>query len=150
MKLVRIRGMKGAPLSVDEITPPDERRRWWLFPIFWALVFCVGLALSTLTLMQNHPERLAGWAGVGLAVLLIGEFIVYMLIAWGWLYRDQPLPGWRGPLFFAAQMLLLVLLIGWYGAAFAWISVALLYPTLGGLPPRQWPLPLAALLLAFV
>jgi signal transduction histidine kinase len=48
-----------------------------------------------------------------------------------------------------ALLLLLSLLIWWDGAAFAWISLALLYPVLGGLPRRQWPLPLAALLLVF-
>ena len=141
--------MKGTPLF-DEMTPPDQSRRWWLFPIFWALVFCIGLALSTLTLAQNHPEHLAGWAGVRLAALLLGNFAAYMLVAWGWLYREQPPAAWCGPLFFAAQILLLLLLIGWYGAAFAWICLALLYPVIGGLPMRQWPLPLAALLLVFV
>jgi signal transduction histidine kinase len=143
--------MKGTPLFPDEATlPPDGSWRRWLFPIFWALVFCIGLALSTVALAQYHPERLAGWAGVRLAALLIGNFVAYMLVAWGWLYRDQPLPAWRGPLFFAAQLLLLLLLIGWYGAAFAWISLALLYPVIGGLTVRRWPLPLAVLLLVFV
>ncbi len=143
--------MRGAPLFADQATPPSDRpRRWWLFPLFWAIVFCIGLALSTTTLYQRQPEQLAGWSVVRLAVLLIGNFTAYMLIAWGWLYRDRPLPAWRGPLYFAVQMLLLPLLIWWYSAAFAWISLALLYPVIGGLPKRQWPLPLAALLALFV
>jgi len=143
--------MKGTPLFANQAIPlRDWPRQWWLFPLFWAMVFCIGLALSAITLYQNHPEQLAGWAGVRLAMLLIGNFTAYMLLAWGWLYRDPPLPGWRGPLYFAAQMLLLVLAIWWYGAAFAWISLALLYPVIGGLPTRRWPLPLVMLLLVFV
>jgi signal transduction histidine kinase len=143
--------MKGSPLFAEQAPPsPDSPRRSWLFPLFWAIVFCIGLALSVITLYQNHPEQLAGWSGVRLAALLIGNFTAYMLVAWGWLYRERPLPAWRGPLYFAVQMLLLLLLIWWYGAAFAWISLALLYPVIGGLPIRQWPLPLAALLTIYV
>jgi signal transduction histidine kinase len=142
--------MKGTPLIVDAALPPGGSRRWWLFPIFWSLVFCIGLALSTLTLAQNRPDQLVGLAGVRLAALLLGQFAAYMLVAWAWLYRDQPLLAWRGPLLFVVQMALLLLLIELYGAAFAWISLALLYPVIGGLPARQWPLPLVALLLVFV
>jgi signal transduction histidine kinase len=143
--------MRGVLLFADQATPPlDRPRRWWLFPIFWSIVFCVGLTLSVLTLYQRQPEQLAGWAGVRMAALLIGNFAAYLLVAWGWLYRDRPLPRRRGPAYFTVQMLLLSLLVWWYGAAFAWISLALLYPVIGGLPKRQWPLPIAALLLLFV
>jgi signal transduction histidine kinase len=148
--LVR-KAMQNLPLLDDPAGSVWSRPwRWRLFPIFWAAVFCIGLALSVITLYQRQPEQLAGWHGVRLAVLLVGNFTAYMLVAWGWLYRDPPLPGWRGPLYFAVQMLLLVLLIWWGGPAFVWISLALLYPVLGGLSPRHWPLPLAALLLVFV
>jgi signal transduction histidine kinase len=143
--------MKGTPVLIDQATRSGDRPwRWWLFPIFWAIVFCIGLTLSTLTLYQKHPEQLAGWAGVRLAALLFGNFTTYMLLAWGWLYNHRPQLAWREPAYFTAQMLLLLLLIWLYGAAFVWISLALLYPAIGGLPRRHWPLPLAALLLVFV
>src|SRR3954453_20322765 len=116
--------MRGTQLLANQAGPLLDRPRRWLFPIFWAIVFCIGLALSTLTLYQNHPEQLVGWAGVRLAALLLGDFATYMLIAWGWLYNDRPLPAWRGPSYFALQMLMLLLLIWWYGAAFAWICLA--------------------------
>jgi len=45
---------------------------------------------------------------------------------------------------------LLVLLIWWYASSFAWISLALLYPVIGGLPKRQWLLPVVILMLVFV
>src|SRR5262249_1393308 len=123
---------------------------WWFFPIFWGIVYCVGMALSAIALYQRDPAQLQGWAGIRLGALLIGNFGVYNLIAWGWLYRDRPLPAWRGPAYFSLQMLLLSLLLWWYGASFAWIALALIYPVIGGLPRRQLPLPLAVLLLAFV
>ena len=34
-------------------------------------------------------------------------------------------------------------------AAFAWICLALLYPVIGGLPIRRWPLPIAILLIVY-
>src|SRR5262245_55690027 len=83
----------------------------WLFPIFWALVFCIGLALSILSLYAGHPQQLNGWSGIGLGVLLVGNFGVYMLLAWGWLYRARPVGARRGLIIFGVQMLLLLALI---------------------------------------
>src|SRR5262245_17603396 len=143
--------MDSAPMIHDEvIAPPRVRGRWWFFPIFWDVVFCIGLALSVLALYQRQPDQLQGWADAGLAVLLIGTFGAYNLIAWGWLYNDRPPPPWRGPIYFGLEIALVFALIWLYGAEFAWICLALVYPVIGGLPPRQWPLPLAALLLVFV
>jgi signal transduction histidine kinase len=121
----------------------------WVFPAFWGLVFCGGLAASTLALAARHPERLANASGAGLAALLLANFAVYLIVTWGWLYRDQPVPTWRGFAAFGAQLGLLGLLIWLYGAPYAWIGLALCYPVVGGLPARQWPLPIAALLLLF-
>src|SRR5262245_16700288 len=142
--------MKSTPTSDGSAKPSAIPWRWWLFPIFWALVFCIGLALSILSLYARHPERLNGWGGAGLGVLLVGNFGVFMLLAWEWLYRARPVETRRGLIIFAAQMLLLLPLIWWYGSAFAWICLALFYPVIGGLPRRQWPLPLAVLLLVFI
>src|SRR5262249_52887788 len=84
--------------------PPPIPRGWWFFPIFWGIVYCVGMALSAIALYQRDPAQLQGWAGIRLGALLIGNFGVYNLIAWGWLYRDRPLPAWRGPAYFSLQM----------------------------------------------
>jgi signal transduction histidine kinase len=72
-----------------------------------------------------------------------------MLLAWGWLYRDRPVSVGRGLVFFGVEIALLLLLIWQYGAAFAWISMALLYPVIGRLPRRQLALPVAVLVLVF-
>ena len=142
--------MNGGPMASDQPTKPIPMSwRWWVFPIFWALVFCTGLALSTLALYNRHPEQLNGWSGIGLGVMLLANFGIFMLLAWGWLYRAWPLPAWRGLIIFGVQIVLLLLMMRWYGPSFAWISLALLYPVIGGLPKRQWPLPVALLLLIF-
>src|SRR3712207_3824437 len=137
---------------IDVITTQSPRASWhrWIFPAFWDIVFCIGLALSVLARAQHQPATLHGWPAVVLAVLLIANFGAYNLIAWGWLYSDRRLPARWGLLLFGAQLLLLSLLIWWYGAEFAWICLALLYPVIGGLPLRQWPLPLACLLVMYL
>jgi signal transduction histidine kinase len=127
--------------------PPPRRR--WIFPLFWVLVFWTGIALSILSLHARHPEWLHGWRAAGLGALLLGTFAMYMLLAWGWLYRPKKMNARPGLLVFGVEMLLLALLVWWYGGSFAWISLALLYPLIGGLPMRYWPLPVAALLLVF-
>jgi signal transduction histidine kinase len=148
--LVRIMYMNNAPLELDETAGPTRcSLRWWLFPIFWAVVFCIGLALSTLTLYRGSPQRLSGWSGIGLGALLVANFGVYMLLAWGWLYHDEPMSARRGLAYFGVQMLLQLLLIWRYSPSFAWISLALLYPVIGGLPKRQLPLPVTLLVLVF-
>src|ERR1043165_3926180 len=104
--------MKSAPVTCEEtprFTPMSWR--WWVFPIFWAFVFCAGLALSTLAVYNDRPEVLHGWSGVGLGVLLLANFAIYMLLAWGWLYRVRPLPARRGLILFGAQIVLLLLLV---------------------------------------
>jgi signal transduction histidine kinase len=137
---------------IDELTTqsPQASKHAWIFPVFWDSVFCIGLALSVLALYARQPAHLEGWPGIWLAALLLGNFGAYNLIAWGWLYADRRPAAWRGPLYFMLQILLLSALIWWYGSEFAWICLALLYPVIGGLPTRQWPLPLACLLLVFV
>lgn len=143
---------KEEKLLIDDLTTQSPRatRHWLVFPIFWDTVFCIGLALSVLALYARRPAQLAGWPGAWLAMLLLGSFGAYNLIAWGWLYNDHPPAAWRGPLYFTLQVLLVSALIWWYGSEFAWICLALLYPVIGGLPTCHWPLPLACLLLVFV
>jgi signal transduction histidine kinase len=142
--------MNGEPIASDQPAKPIPMSwRWRVFPIFWALVFCTGLALSTLALYYRHPEQLNGWSGIGLGVMLLANFGIFMLLAWGWLYRTPPMPARRGLIVFGVQIVLLLLLMRWYGPSFAWISLALLYPVIGGLPNRQWPLPVVLLVLIF-
>jgi signal transduction histidine kinase len=118
-----------------------------LIPVFWTVIFCVTLVLSTLALHTHQPEQLQGWRGAGLGAVLLAVIGLYMLVTWGWLYSDRPIPArfaWSSLLLL---LLLLLLLVWMYGSTYAWICLALLYPVIGALPRRHWPLPLAGLLL---
>ncbi len=140
------------PAYERELRAPwqDGSWRWWLFPIFWVVVFVVALVMSALSVGEQHPEQLQGREGVILVVLLLCTIVMHSTLSWGWLYRSQPILLWRGVLIFSLQLALLMLLIWRYGSAFAWISLALFYPIVGGL---RWPvlaLPLALLIACFV
>src|SRR6476620_6588841 len=75
-------------------------RLWWLFPLGWAVVYCIGLALATLALYASHSERLEGWSGIGLGVILLGILVLYVLLTWGWLYSKPPISVRLGLLIF--------------------------------------------------
>jgi signal transduction histidine kinase len=110
----------------------------------------LGLAIDTLGVSANHPERLYGWRAAGLGLLLIGLVGGYHWFSWRRLYRHEPMSGQRAVLALAVQLLALLILVVAYDSSFAWFSLAVLYQVIGGLPPRQWPLPLAGVLLVFI
>jgi len=120
-----------------------------IFPTFWTALLIIGLALDTLGVGASHPERLHGWRAIGLGVLLIGVVGGYQWFSWRRLYRDAAMSTQRALLALGIQLLALLLLVVVYDSSFAWFSLALLYQIIGGLPRRQWPLPLAGVLLVF-
>jgi signal transduction histidine kinase len=121
--------------------------RQWIFPIFWTLLFVSILALNTVGLAVNHPERLQGWLGVGFSALLLVIFGTHMLISWGRLYRDRATSTHTALIAVSIHLLALLMLVVWYDGSFAWISLTLVYQGIGGLPRRYWALPLAGVLL---
>jgi signal transduction histidine kinase len=123
----------------------DTIRRW-LFPIFWTLVFCVAVALSTLALVQSDPTLAQGWRGLELGALLAANIVGFGLVAWHWLYTRSASGVRRGALLFCAELLALALLVWRSSGLMGWIALALLYPVFGGLPRRRWPASIAALL----
>jgi signal transduction histidine kinase len=124
--------------------------RWRLFPAFWIALLAIALVLNTLGLVANHPERLSGWRGAGLGVLLLGIVAAYRWLSWGRIYRDRAISARRALILVAVQLLALVLLVTWYDSSFGWLSLALLYQVIAGLPQRLWPLPLTGVLLVLV
>jgi signal transduction histidine kinase len=118
-----------------------------LFPTFWTVLFTVGLALNLLALAANHPERLQGWRGAGLAALLLVILGAYQWYTSGRIYRDQAISARSGLAALAAQLLALLPLVRWYDATFGWVGLALIFEVVSGLPRRGWPLPLAGVLL---
>ncbi|HET9221926.1 MAG TPA: hypothetical protein VFO07_05445, partial [Roseiflexaceae bacterium] len=116
---------------------------WRVLPTFWTALLVLGLAIDTLGVSANHPERLYGWRAAGLGMLLIGLVGGYHWFSWRRLYRHEAMSGRRAVLALAVQLLALLILVVVYDSSFAWFSLVLLYQAIGGLPPRQWPLPLA-------
>jgi signal transduction histidine kinase len=147
---------KYAAMNSTPTTPGEAAVRspqgwsWRFFPIFWTALFAIGLVLNTLGLVANHPERLYGWRGVGLGLLLVGMVVVYRWLCWGRIYRDGAISARRALIFIAVQLLILLLLVRWYDSSFGWFSLALLYQVIAGLPRHLWPLPLVGVLLVLI
>jgi signal transduction histidine kinase len=140
--------MSSTPVPADQpeaLVPNRWKGR--LIPIFWTVVFGVGLALTVLGLIANHPERVSGWRGAGLGALLAVFTGAYQWFAWRRIYRDGGMSERRGLIALTVQLLALLLLAGVYEPAFGWFNITLLYEIVGGLPRRRWPL-LGAVLLA--
>lgn len=143
--------MESTPTTASESAAPSPYAwRWSLFPTFWTALFGIALVLNTLGLVANHPERLGGWRGAGLVVLLFGMVGAYQWLSWGRIYRDGTMSVRRALISVAVQLLVLCLLVVWYDSSFAWFSLALPYQIIGGLPQPLWPLPLVGVLLVLV
>lgn len=123
------------------------RWRWLVFPIFWTVVYAGCLAANTLGVVTNHAERVYGWRGLGLVVLLIATLGAYLLLTWRRNFHEGGMSIRFALCLVFVQLLSLALLTWRYESAFGWLSVALLYQVIGGLPRRQWALPLAGVLL---
>jgi signal transduction histidine kinase len=134
-------------LPAESAAPSPIGWIWRRFPAFWTALLAGALALDTLSVVTLHPERVQGWRPIGLSLLLIAFFIGYRWLSWRRIYRDAPMPTRHTLLAVGMQLLALLLLVWEYDASFAWFSLALLYEIIGALPRRQWPLPLAGVLL---
>jgi signal transduction histidine kinase len=139
--------VKSTSTSSDRAFRMSPAWRLWIFPIFWTVLFSSILAMLTIELATNHPERLHGWGGVGFGVVLIAMFGTHLLISWGRLYRDIATSTRTALIAVSIHLLALLALVGWYDSTYGWISLTLVYQGIGGLPRRYWPLPLAGVLL---
>ena len=123
---------------------------WRKLPLFWAALFLAGLALNTLSVAASHPERLRGWPLAGLIALLAALLASYQRFTLGRVYGRETISRRRGLLLLAAQFALFALLTWLYDSSFAWFGLALLYQVVGGLPRRDWPLPLLGVFVLLV
>ncbi len=128
-----------------------QPQRWQsAVPIFWSALFLVVLVLDTLGMLNEHPERATGGRGVLLIGLLCGVYATHLLISWRSIYTHRPLGIWRTQAAIVAHLLTMLALSIWYAPAFGWLSIALLFQAIGGLPGRTWLLPTFGVLVVLI
>lgn len=128
---------------------PTANRPQWLrsFLIFWRVMLLISLVFGVYSVYEVDPALLNSWRGLGLALTLAAFLICHELYE-----RSEARRGLRWPvpyrqllLYLAVQLALATVLLH-YSATFIGPLFALLGQAFSSVPPRQWLVPIGAII----